>query len=106
MGEVNLFTRPRRFGKSLNMSMLKAFFEIGGDPSLFDGLDISGEKEICEKYMGQFPVISITLKNVGGLSYREACAALKRLIGTEARRFGCLRESERLDPGIRICTMH
>ena len=98
-GEVNLFTRPRRFGKSLNMSMLKAFFEIGGDPSLFDGLAISGEKELCEKYMGQFPVISITLKNVGGLSYQEACAALKRLIGTEARRFGCLRESERLDPG-------
>lgn len=56
-GEVNLFTRPRRFGKSLNMSMLKAFFEIGGDPSLFGGLAISGEKELCEKYMGQFPVI-------------------------------------------------
>lgn len=62
--EVNLFTRPRRFGKSLNMSMLKTFFEIGSNPALFDGLKISENKEICTKYMGQFPVISISLKSV------------------------------------------
>lgn len=66
MAYVNLFTRPRRFGKTLNMSMLKYFFETGTDRQLFDGLAISGEKELCEKYMGQFPVISISLKGVGG----------------------------------------
>ena len=65
-GEVNLFTRPRRFGKTLNMSMLKSFFEAGGDPTLFDGLKIAQEKELCEKYMGKFPVISISLKSVDG----------------------------------------
>ena len=63
-GEVNQFTRPRRFGKSLNMSMLKSFFEVGGDPALFDGLKISREKELCGKYQGKFPVISISLKGV------------------------------------------
>ena len=63
-GEVNLFTRPRRFGKTLNMSMLKEFFEIGSDKAIFDGLEISNEKKLCEEYMGQFPVVSITLKNV------------------------------------------
>ena len=67
-GEVNLFTRPRRFGKTLNMSMLKSFFEIGGERSLFDGLRIAQERELCEKYMGQFPVISISLKSVDGRS--------------------------------------
>ena len=61
-GKVNLFTRPRRFGKSLNMSMLKSFFEIGSDTSLFDGLNISKEIELCKKFMGQFPVIFISLK--------------------------------------------
>lgn len=95
-GEVNLFTRPRRFGKSLNMSMLKAFFEIGTDKTLFDGLDISKEEELCEKYMGKFPVISITLKNVEGSSYEAAKKSLKDTIGTEARRFTFLSESERL----------
>ena len=100
-GEVNLFTRPRRFGKSLNMSMLKCFFEIGGDKSVFEGLEISGEKELCEKYMGRFPVISITLKNISGLDHQEAYAALRRTIGTEARRFGCLQKSEKLDEGDR-----
>ena len=83
-GKVNLFTRPRRFGKSLNMSMLKAFFEIGGDPGLFEGLKISEKKELCEKYMGQFPVISISLKSVEGLSFTAAGDALKTVIGTEA----------------------
>lgn len=98
-GEVNLFTRPRRFGKSLNMSMMKAFFEIGGDESLFAGLEISGERELCTKYMGQFPVISITLKNVQGLSYEETYTVLRRMIGTESRRFGFLKQSEKLDDG-------
>lgn len=98
-GKVNLFTRPRRFGKSLNMSMLKEFFEIGSDPSLFNGLEISDETELCDRYMGKFPVISITLKNVSGLNYQEAYTALRRTIGTEARRFGCLKESAKLDAG-------
>lgn len=92
-GEVNLFTRPRRFGKSLNMSMLKAFFECGGDGTLFDGLEISREKAVCQKYMGQFPVISISLKSVDGLNYQEACAALRSVIGMEAMRFQFLAES-------------
>lgn len=94
--EVNLFTRPRRFGKSLNMSMLKTFFEIGSNPALFDGLKISENKEICTKYMGQFPVISISLKSVEGLSFQAACGALKTVIGTEALRFSFLEESSAL----------
>ena len=70
--EVNLFTRPRRFGKSLNMSMLKTFFEIGCDKKLFQGLKISEEKEICQKYMGQFPVVFFSLKSVYGDDFAEA----------------------------------
>ena len=96
-GEVNLFTRPRRFGKTLNMSMLKCFFEIGSDPALFNGLKIAQEKELCEKYMGKFPVISISLKSVGGLQYDSAVAALRTVIGNEAGRFRFLRESPMLD---------
>ena len=92
-GKVNLFTRPRRFGKSLNMSMLKTFFEIGGEPALFAGLNISKNQELCEKYMGQFPVISISLKSVEGLSFPAACEALKTVVGTEALRFSFLEES-------------
>ena len=95
-GEVNLFTRPRRFGKTLNMSMLKCFFEIGSTPALFEGLKIAQEKELCEKYMGKFPVISISLKSVDGLSYEAAVTALRRAIGNEACRFDFLTESERL----------
>lgn len=95
-GKVNLFTRPRRFGKSLNMSMLRAFFEIGSKKALFDGLAISKEKDLCEAYMGKFPVISISLKNVGGLTYEEAVAAMKNVIGTEALRFSFLAESPAL----------
>ena len=83
-GEVNLFTRPRRFGKSLNMSMLKSFFEVGGDPALFDGLKISWEKELCGKYQGKFPVISISLKGVDGRSFFSASTALRTIIGNEA----------------------
>ncbi|MDO5424716.1 MAG: AAA family ATPase [Eubacteriales bacterium] len=95
-GKVNLFTRPRRFGKSLNMSMLKAFFEIGCDRPLFDGLKITRETELCEAYMGKFPVISITLKGVDGSSFQAARESLRFVIGTEARRFAFLAESEKL----------
>ncbi|MFR3139684.1 MAG: AAA family ATPase [Lacrimispora saccharolytica] len=96
-GEVNLFTRPRRFGKTLNMSMLKCFFEIGSDPALFDGLRITQETALCEKYMGKFPVISISLKSVDGLNFQAASAALRTVIGDEAGRFRFLRESAKLD---------
>ena len=95
-GEVNLFTRPRRFGKSLNMSMLKNFFEIGMDPAWFEGLKIAQEKELCETYMGKFPVISISLKSVDGMNFEAASAALKNTIGKEAMRFQFLLESDRL----------
>ena len=94
--EVNLFTRPRRFGKSLNMSMLKAFFETGGDPALFKGLKITERKELCEKYMGQFPVISISLKSVEGLDFEAAKKALKDILGEEAGRFYFLTQSSKL----------
>ena len=95
-GEVNLFTRPRRFGKSLNMSMLKSFLELGCDSSLFDGLEISRETELCEKYMGQFPVISISLKGVGASDFKTARALLCSVIGNEALRFLFLLDSGRL----------
>ncbi len=94
--EVNLFTRPRRFGKTLTLNMLKSFFEIGCDKTLFDGLNILQEEDLCEKYMGQFPVIFITLKGVEGLKYQSACAAMRLEIGTEASRFYFLTESSRL----------
>ena len=95
-GKVNLFTRPRRFGKTLNMSMLKYFFEIGNDSTIFDGLEIAGEKELCEKYMGKFPVISITLKGATGQNFEEARVMLRRIIGKEALRFQFLMQSDRL----------
>lgn len=95
-GEVNLFTRPRRFGKTLMMDMLKAFFEIGSDKTLFDGLKISQETELCEEYMGQFPVIFVTLKGAVGRGYREAVDAMRYSIGEEASRFYFLKESNRL----------
>ena len=95
-GKVNLFTRPRRFGKSLNMSMLKCFFEIGSNAELFDGLKIMQEKELCEKYMGKFPVISISLKSVDGLDFQTASDALRTVIGDEAGRFHFLGFSDRL----------
>ncbi len=96
-GKVNLFTRPRRFGKTLNMSMLKCFFEDGSDGAIFDGLEISGEKELWEEYMGKFPVISITLKGATGESFEEAKVMLRRIIGKEAMRFRFLLESDRID---------
>lgn len=94
--EVNQITRPRRFGKTLNMSMLKCFFEIGSDTSLFDGLKISEEKDLCEKYMGKFPVISISSKSVDALGFTSAVEVLKNIIGKEASRFLFLSESEKL----------
>lgn len=94
--EVNLFTRPRRFGKSLNMSMLQNFFEIGCNKMLFDGLDIFQNTALCDAYMGQFPVISITLKGVDGQTYADAVAAMKDIIGMEAARFPFLAESTNL----------
>ena len=95
-GEVNLFTRPRRFGKSLNMSMLQAFFETGCDEELFRGLKISQDRELCQKYMGQFPVISVSLKNIEGARYQDAVEALRNVIGLEAMRFSFLADSDRL----------
>lgn len=97
-GKVNLFTRPRRFGKSLNISMLKCFFEINCEKALFDGMDILQEKELCKQYMGKFPVISISLKGVDGLNYQQAYAALRRLIGNEALHFYYLSDSPELLP--------
>ena len=94
--KVNLFTRPRRFGKSLNMSMLKTFFEIGCEEELFAGLKISNETELCQKYMGKFPVVSVSLKGVSGNDYPAARSMLCSVIGAEAMRFQFLSESDRL----------
>lgn len=95
-GEVNLFTRPRRFGKSLNMSMLKAFFEIGCDRALFEGLNIMKDPGLCDAWMGKYPVISISLKSVNGNDYDTACSMMASVIGREALRFQFLLESDRL----------
>ncbi len=95
-GKVTLFTRPRRFGKTLNMSMLRCFFEIGSDKALFDGLEISRETQLCEEYQGKFPVISITLKGATGRTFDEAKSMLRNIIGTEAMRFQFLMQSENL----------
>ena len=95
-GKVTLFTRPRRFGKTLNMSMLKNFFEIGTDKSLFDGLYISGNKELCDEHMGKYPVIFLSFKGVEGLTYDEAFDALVRVIGKEISRVSFLADSDKL----------
>ena len=95
-GKVNLFTRPRRFGKTLNMSMLKSFFEIGTDKSLFDGLYISQNKELCEECMGKYPVIFLSLKGVDGLTYDKAKKMLAEIIKEEADRHYYLKTSDRL----------
>ena len=95
-GKVNLFTRPRRFGKTLNMSMLRCFFEIGADEALFEGLYISRKQELCEQYMGKFPVVFLSLKNVDGLTFENARYQLTELVGREASRFLFLLESDRL----------
>ena len=96
-GKVNLFTRPRRFGKTLNMSMLRCFFEVGADKMLFDGLYISHNKQFCEEYMGKFPVVFLTLKGAEGTTFEEARLSLAELIAAEARRFKFLQESDKLD---------
>ena len=95
-GKVNLFTRPRRFGKTLNMSMLRAFFEIGTDPSLFDGLYISANTELCREYMGKYPVIFISLKGVDGMTFEEAAVRTTTIVKTEARRHYYLKDSGKL----------
>nr|DAI07445.1 MAG TPA: putative AAA-ATPase [Caudoviricetes sp.] len=94
--EVTLFTRPRRFGKTLNMSMLKSFFDIGTDETLFDGLYISGNKELCDEYMGKYPVIFLSLKGVEGLTYEEAFEAFVRIMGKEVNRVSFLADSDKL----------
>ena len=93
-GSVNLFTRPRRFGKSLNLDMFRAFFEVGADAALFEGLDIARETKLCEQHMGRYPVISISLKDVGGLTYDVALRSMSGVIKREARRHQYLRKRE------------
>jgi hypothetical protein len=94
--KVNLFTRPRRFGKTLNMSMLKSFFEIGGDKSIFDGLVVSNDKVICDRFMGQYPVVFISLKGVDGLDFKTAYEALCQIIVDEAARLRFLVDSDKI----------
>lgn len=95
-GKVNLFTRPRRFGKTLNMSMLRYFFEIGADASLFDGLQIAKNKKLCEEYQGKYPVIFLSFKNVEGLTFADAQYRLAELIAGKAERFAFLAQSDKL----------
>lgn len=95
-GKVTLFTRPRRFGKTLNMSMLRAFFETGADASLFEDLYIAENKALCDKYMGKYPVIFLSLKSVEGLTFEDARYRITELIGREAQRFAFLSESDKL----------
>ena len=94
--KVNLFTRPRRFGKTLNMSMLKSFFEIGGDKSIFDGLVVSNDKVICDRFMGHYPVVFISLKGVDGLDFKTAYEALCQIIVDEAARLRFLVDSDKI----------
>ena len=94
--KVNLFTRPRRFGKSLNMSMLKSFFEIGTEKNIFQGLQITKEHALCEEYMGKYPVISVSLKGINAENYEKSCAMAAQVICGEARRFQYLLESDKL----------
>mgnify|MGYP004520663137 FL=1 len=95
-GKVNLFTRPCRFGKSLNMSMLRYFFEIGTDKTLFDGLHIMQRKDLCDEYMGRFPVVFLTLKGVDGLTFEKAKNKLIKIVALEAERFIFLKNSDKL----------
>ncbi len=101
-GKVNLFTRPRRFGKTLNMSMLKSFFEIGTDSSLFEGLYISNNTELCNEYMGKYPVIFLSLKGVDGLTFSKSKEMLSEIIKEEADRHYYLKNSEKLTQEDRI----
>lgn len=95
-GEVTLFTRPRRFGKTLNMSMLKSFFEIGAEKSLFQGLYISEKEKLCVEYMGKYPVIFLSLKGVEGLHFADAQKMLMTIINNEVRRHYYLKTSDKL----------
>ena len=95
-GEANLFTRPRRFGKSLNMSMLQSFFELGCDPQLFDGLSISKDNGLCKEYMGKFPVVFVSLKDIDASDYKTARGMLIKVVNQEARRLQYLLDSEKL----------
>lgn len=94
-GKVSLFTRPRRFGKTLNMSMLRCFFEIGAESSLFKDLYISKNTELCENYLGKYPVIFLSMKNIDGLTFEEAKYKLMELVGMEAERFTFLMDRDR-----------
>jgi hypothetical protein len=96
INKVTLYTRPRRFGKTLNMSMLKSFFEVGCDKSLFDGLKVTENKEICEKHMGKYPVIFVSLKSVDGLDFNAARNGLVGIIRNEASRLDFLADSQKL----------
>jgi len=96
LGKVNLFTRPCRFGKSLNMSMLRYFFEIGTDMTLFNGLHIMQRKDLCDEYMGRFPVVFLTLKGVDGLTFEKATNKLIKIVALEAERFIFLKNSDKL----------
>ena len=96
-GELNFFTRPRRFGKSLNMSMFQHFFEIGSEKTLFEGLEISRNVKLCEEYQGKYPVVSISLKGINGTTYEEARGFLVKTINEEVRRLSFLSESPKLD---------
>ena len=95
-GKVNLFTRPRRFGKTLNMSMLRNFFTVGTDQTLFEGLHISQRRDLCDEYMGRFPVVSLTLKGVDGLTFEKAKNKLLKLVALEADQFDFLKNSDKL----------
>ena len=95
-GEVNLFTRPRRFGKTLNMSMLKAFFEIGTDKSLFDGLEISKDRKICDAYQGQYPVLFLSLKGIEGETFDDAMKAMAEILSAECQRISALLDTEKI----------
>ena len=101
-GEVNLFTRPRRFGKTLNMSMLKYFFEVGTDKTIFDGLAISRKKALCDEHMGKYPVVFITLKGVDGLNFDSAYRMLRVILREEFSRLRFLDESTRIPEGDKI----
>ena len=96
-GEVNLFTRPRRFGKTLNMSMLEHFFAIEGDKSIFDGLEISKDEKLCEEYMGKYPVISISLKGINAATYDTAFQLAVKIIKEAAQKVNFLKTSDKLD---------
>ena len=96
LGKVNLFTRPRRFGKTLNMSMLKCFFETGSDRTIFDGLEITKDTKLCEEYMGKYPVIFVSLKGINAAAYKDAFEFAVQIIKRVAGNFQFLLESESL----------